>query len=225
MYTVWRRTCWAIVLPIRFLVLPRPSCRLFTVNFVRKITQSGTYLQSNKIAIEKSILISVPLRPCFAILPLCAHILKIDRTPHKRQNFVCCLKELVTFRCCLQTKCVRNQIKFDVCPQNRRKMVRTKHCCWGKCKTDSRYRKKWPKSLKKSRNKSSRNWEVQKVNELLKNNSLNSIMHSYSKNRSDPTQKTKLSMLLKGISHVSLLFADKVCEKSNKIWCLSPKST
>ena len=102
-------------------------------------------------------------------MPLCAHILKTDRTPHKRQNLACCLKESVTFRCCLQTKCVRNQIKFDVCPQNRRKMVSTKHCCWGKCKTDSRYRKKWPKSLKKSRNKPSRYWEVQKVNELLKN--------------------------------------------------------
>ena len=97
-------------------------------------------------------------------MPLCAHILKTDRTPHKRQNLACCLKESVTFRCCLQTKCVRNQIKFDVCPQYRRKMVRTKHCCWGKCKTDSRYRKKWPKSLKKSRNKPSRYWEVQKVN-------------------------------------------------------------
>ena len=63
-------------------------------------------------------------------MPLCAHILKTDRTPHKRQNLACCLKESVTFRCCLQTKCVRNQIKFDVCPQNRRKMVSTKHCCW-----------------------------------------------------------------------------------------------
>ena len=27
-------------------------------------------------------------------------------------------------------------------------MVSTKHCCWGECKTDSRYREKWPKSLK-----------------------------------------------------------------------------
>ena len=41
-----------------------------------------------------------------------------------------------------------NRLKCDVGPQNRRKMVSTKHCCWGKCKTDSRYREKWPKSLK-----------------------------------------------------------------------------
>ena len=27
-------------------------------------------------------------------------------------------------------------------------MVGTKHCCWGECKTDSRYADKWPKSLK-----------------------------------------------------------------------------
>ena len=27
-------------------------------------------------------------------------------------------------------------------------MVSTKHCCWGECKTDSRYPDKWPKSLK-----------------------------------------------------------------------------
>ena len=27
-------------------------------------------------------------------------------------------------------------------------MVSTKHCNWGECKTDSRYREKWPKSLK-----------------------------------------------------------------------------
>ena len=27
-------------------------------------------------------------------------------------------------------------------------MVTTKHCCWGECKTDSRYPEKWPKSLK-----------------------------------------------------------------------------
>ena len=27
-------------------------------------------------------------------------------------------------------------------------MVSTKHCSWGECKTDSRYREKWPKSLK-----------------------------------------------------------------------------
>ena len=27
-------------------------------------------------------------------------------------------------------------------------MVSTKHCCWGECKTDSRYLDKWPKSLK-----------------------------------------------------------------------------
>ena len=27
-------------------------------------------------------------------------------------------------------------------------MVSTKHCCWGECKADSRYREKWPKSLK-----------------------------------------------------------------------------
>ena len=27
-------------------------------------------------------------------------------------------------------------------------MVGTRHCCWGECKTDSRYPEKWPKSLK-----------------------------------------------------------------------------
>ena len=27
-------------------------------------------------------------------------------------------------------------------------MVSTKHCCWGECKTDSRYPDKWPNSLK-----------------------------------------------------------------------------
>ena len=27
-------------------------------------------------------------------------------------------------------------------------MVGTKHCCWGECKTDSRYPERWPKSLK-----------------------------------------------------------------------------
>ena len=27
-------------------------------------------------------------------------------------------------------------------------MVSTKHCCWGECKTDSRYPERWPKSLK-----------------------------------------------------------------------------
>lgn len=27
-------------------------------------------------------------------------------------------------------------------------MVSTKHCCWGECKTDSRYPDKWTKSLK-----------------------------------------------------------------------------
>ena len=27
-------------------------------------------------------------------------------------------------------------------------MVGTKYCCWGECKTDSRYTDKWPKSLK-----------------------------------------------------------------------------
>ena len=30
------------------------------------------------------------------------------------------------------SKSVGNRLKFDVCPQNRRKMVSTKHCCWGK---------------------------------------------------------------------------------------------
>ena len=27
-------------------------------------------------------------------------------------------------------------------------MVGTRHCCWGECKTDSRYPEKWPESLK-----------------------------------------------------------------------------
>ena len=27
-------------------------------------------------------------------------------------------------------------------------MVSTRHCCWGECKTDSRYPDKWPNSLK-----------------------------------------------------------------------------
>ena len=27
-------------------------------------------------------------------------------------------------------------------------MVSTKHCCWGECKTDSRFPEEWPKSLK-----------------------------------------------------------------------------
>ena len=45
-------------------------------------------------------------------------------------------------------KRLENLLKCDDCPRNRRKMVRTKHCCWGECKTDSRYREKWPKSLK-----------------------------------------------------------------------------
>ena len=27
-------------------------------------------------------------------------------------------------------------------------MVRTRHCCWGECKTDSRCPEKWPESLK-----------------------------------------------------------------------------
>ena len=27
-------------------------------------------------------------------------------------------------------------------------MVGSKHCCWGECKTDSRYPDRWPKSLK-----------------------------------------------------------------------------
>ena len=28
----------------------------------------------------------------------------------------------------------------------------TKHCCWGECKTDSRYPEKWPESLKELEN-------------------------------------------------------------------------
>ena len=28
------------------------------------------------------------------------------------------------------------------------RMISTKHCCWGECRTDSRYREKCPKSLK-----------------------------------------------------------------------------
>ena len=28
----------------------------------------------------------------------------------------------------------------------------TKHCCWGECKTDSRYPEKWPESLKELKN-------------------------------------------------------------------------
>ena len=31
---------------------------------------------------------------------------------------------------------------------NSREMVGTRHCCWGECKTDSRYPEKWPESLK-----------------------------------------------------------------------------
>ena len=31
-------------------------------------------------------------------------------------------------------------------------MVGTKHCCWGECKTDSRYPEKWPESLKELEN-------------------------------------------------------------------------
>ena len=31
-------------------------------------------------------------------------------------------------------------------------MVGTKHCCWGECKTDSRYPEKWPESLKELKN-------------------------------------------------------------------------
>jgi len=27
-------------------------------------------------------------------------------------------------------------------------MVGTRHCCWGECKTDSRYPEKWPESIK-----------------------------------------------------------------------------
>jgi len=27
-------------------------------------------------------------------------------------------------------------------------MEGTRHCCWGECKTDSRYPEKWPESLK-----------------------------------------------------------------------------
>ena len=31
-------------------------------------------------------------------------------------------------------------------------MVGTKHCCWGQCKTDSRYPEKWPELLKELEN-------------------------------------------------------------------------
>ena len=35
-------------------------------------------------------------------------------------------------------------------------MVGTKHCCWGECKTESRYPEKWPESLKELENSGQR---------------------------------------------------------------------
>ena len=57
-------------------------------------------------------------------------------------------KEIYTRSLFFTVKRLENLLKCDVCPQNRRKMVSTKHCCWGECKTDSRYRERWAKSLK-----------------------------------------------------------------------------
>ena len=36
--------------------------------------------------------------------------------------------------------------------RNKRSMVGTKHCCWGECKTESRYPEKWLESLKELEN-------------------------------------------------------------------------
>ena len=57
-------------------------------------------------------------------------------------------KEIYTRSLFFTVKRLENPLKCGVCPQNRRKMVGTKHCCWGECKTDSRYRERWAKSLK-----------------------------------------------------------------------------
>lgn len=46
------------------------------------------------------------------------------------------------------TKSRKNQSKCSGRFPKERIMVSTKHCCWGECKTDSRYPDKWPKSLK-----------------------------------------------------------------------------
>ena len=46
-------------------------------------------------------------------------------------------------------------------------MVSTKHCCWGECKTDSRYPDKWPKSLKEMEKSGKKVFEIHSLPEAF----------------------------------------------------------
>ena len=79
----------------------------------------------------------------------CTQILKIDRTPRVTQTKLCIsLKGVCHVSLFFTDKVCGKSVKMWCLSQNQSKMAITKHCCWGKWKTDSRYRESLPKSLK-----------------------------------------------------------------------------